>query len=169
LGWGCHPCWGYIDIQDPVPAAEGHLSLDHSVCVGHNTLSQASRSTWWRGFSLADKLSVRSEPDKANTDEPSVPRRMATIDPKDILGRTLLKDSESDGQRFRARIVRAILEIDADMKRDLSMLSLCVKLTVMQQMRSTHTIKFLISLNEISLTWIVIRNSYTVFDVSIVI
>jgi hypothetical protein len=29
-----------------------------------------------------------------------------------------LEDSESDGQRFRARIVRAILEHDADMKRD---------------------------------------------------
>jgi hypothetical protein len=43
---------------------------------------------------------------------------MATIDPKGLLGRTFLKDSESDGQRFRARIVRAILEHDADMKRD---------------------------------------------------
>jgi hypothetical protein len=43
---------------------------------------------------------------------------MATIDPKDLLGRTFLKDSESDGQRFRARIIQAILEHDADMKRD---------------------------------------------------
>jgi hypothetical protein len=64
-----------------------------------------------------DKLFVRSKSDKATTDEPSVPRRMPTIDPKDLLGRTFLEDSESDGQRFRARIVRAILEHDADMKR----------------------------------------------------
>jgi hypothetical protein len=66
----------------------------------------------------ADKLFVRSKSEKANKDEPSVPRRMPTIDPKDLLGRTFLKDSESDGQRFRDRIVRAILEHDADMKRD---------------------------------------------------
>jgi hypothetical protein len=66
----------------------------------------------------ADRLFVRSKLDQANTDEPSVPRHMPTIDPKDLLGRTFLKDSESDGQRFRAWIVRAILEHDADMKRD---------------------------------------------------
>jgi hypothetical protein len=67
---------------------------------------------------VANKLFVSSKSDKAITDEPSVPRRMATIDPKDLLGRTFLKDSESDGQRFRARIVRAILDHDADMKCD---------------------------------------------------
>jgi hypothetical protein len=66
----------------------------------------------------ANTLFVRSKLDKANTDEPSVPRCMATKDPKDLLGCTFLKDSESDGQHFRARIVRAILEHDADMKRD---------------------------------------------------
>jgi hypothetical protein len=66
----------------------------------------------------ADTLFFRSKSNQANTDEPSVPRRMPTIDPKDLLGRTFLKDSEADGQRFRARIVRAILEHDADMKHD---------------------------------------------------
>ena len=65
-----------------------------------------------------DKLFVRSKSDPAITDEPSVPRRMPTIDPKDLLGCTFLKDSEADGQRSSARIVRAILEHDADMKRD---------------------------------------------------
>jgi hypothetical protein len=67
-------------------------------------------------FLAADKLFVRSK--LANTDEPSVPRRKPTIDSKDLWGRTFLKDSEADGQHFRARIVRAILEHDADMKRD---------------------------------------------------
>jgi hypothetical protein len=74
--------------------------FDHSVCFG------------------ADKLFVRSKSDQANTDEPSVPRRMPTIDPKDLFGRTFLKGPEADGQRFRARIVRTILEHDADMKCD---------------------------------------------------
>jgi hypothetical protein len=51
-------------------------------------------------------------------DEPSVRRRMPTIDPKDLVSRTFLKDSEADGQRFRARIVRAILDHDTDLKRE---------------------------------------------------
>jgi hypothetical protein len=38
---------------------------------------------------------------------------MVTIESNDLLGHMFLKDSESDGQRFRARIVRA----DADMNR----------------------------------------------------
>jgi hypothetical protein len=66
----------------------------------------------------ADKLLVRYKSDQANTDEPSVPRHIPTIDPKDLLGRTFPKDPEADGKRFRARIARAILENDADMKRD---------------------------------------------------
>jgi hypothetical protein len=43
---------------------------------------------------------------------------MPTIEPKDIIGRTFLKDSEADGQRFRARIVRAILDHNANLKRE---------------------------------------------------
>jgi hypothetical protein len=41
---------------------------------------------------------------------------MVAIDPKDLLGCTFLEDSEGDGQCFRARIVRALLEHDADLK-----------------------------------------------------
>jgi hypothetical protein len=63
----------------------------------------------------ADKLFVRSKLYEPNTDEPSVPRHMATID---LLDRTFLKDSEADGQRFKKRIVRAIPEHDADLKRE---------------------------------------------------
>ena len=65
-----------------------------------------------------DKLFVRSKSDQSTSDGPSIPRRMPTIDPKDLLGRTFLKDSEADGQRFRARIVRAIMDHDADLKRE---------------------------------------------------
>ena len=51
-------------------------------------------------------------------DNPTVKRRrMVTIDPKDLIGRTFLKDAEEDGQRFRARVVRAIVEKDNDMKK----------------------------------------------------
>jgi hypothetical protein len=42
---------------------------------------------------------------------------MPTIDPKHLIGRTFLKDTESDGQRFRVRIVRAVTEKDAELKR----------------------------------------------------
>ena len=51
-------------------------------------------------------------------DNPTVKRRrMVTIDPKDLIGRTFLKDAEEDGQRFRARVVRAIVEKDNDLKK----------------------------------------------------
>jgi hypothetical protein len=55
-------------------------------------------------------------------DDPSIKQRMVTIDPKDLIGRTFLKDSEEDGQRFRARIVRAFLENKDNMKTDPSYL-----------------------------------------------
>jgi hypothetical protein len=42
---------------------------------------------------------------------------MVTIDPKDLIGRTFLKDSEEDGQRFRARVVRAIVEKEEDLQK----------------------------------------------------
>jgi hypothetical protein len=35
---------------------------------------------------------------------------MITIDPKELVGRTFLKETEEDRQRFRARVVRAIID-----------------------------------------------------------
>jgi hypothetical protein len=35
---------------------------------------------------------------------------MVTIDPKDLIGRTFLKETEEDGQQFRALVVRAIID-----------------------------------------------------------
>jgi hypothetical protein len=43
---------------------------------------------------------------------------MVSIDPKDLIGWTLLKDSEEDGQRFRARVGRAVLDNEDNMKKD---------------------------------------------------
>jgi hypothetical protein len=49
---------------------------------------------------------------------PSVKRRrMVTIDPNDLIGRTFLKDSEEDGQRFRARVVRAVIDKEDVLKK----------------------------------------------------
>ena len=50
--------------------------------------------------------------------DPSVKRRMVTIDPKDLIGRTFLKDSEEDGQRFRARVVRAVIEKEESLNKE---------------------------------------------------
>ena len=51
---------------------------------------------------FGDKIFIQSSkcPDDIELDsDPSVKRRMVTIDPKDLIGRTFLKDSEEDGQR----------------------------------------------------------------------
>jgi Reverse transcriptase (RNA-dependent DNA polymerase) len=73
---------------------------------------------------LGDKMFIRSRsenPDKGNTldDSPNVKQRMVTIDPKDLIGRTFLMDSEEDGQRFRARVVRAVVDKEEELKKGL--------------------------------------------------
>jgi hypothetical protein len=44
---------------------------------------------------------------------------MPSIDPKDLNRRTFLKETEADGPRLPARILHAILEKEAELKRDL--------------------------------------------------
>jgi hypothetical protein len=51
-------------------------------------------------------------------DDPSVQQRVITIDPKDLIGRTFLKVLEEDGQRFRARVVCAVLDNEDNVKKD---------------------------------------------------
>ena len=43
---------------------------------------------------------------------------MATFDPIDLIGRTFLKLPEDDGQRFRARIIEAIVENEQDLAKE---------------------------------------------------
>jgi hypothetical protein len=43
---------------------------------------------------------------------------MVTIDPNDLIGRTFLKDSEENGQRFRVRVVCAVLDKEDNLKKD---------------------------------------------------
>jgi hypothetical protein len=61
--------------------------------------------------SLGDNILTRSETDLFESSaedgtvldgDPSVQRRMVTIDPQDLIGRTFLKDSVEDDQSFRA-------------------------------------------------------------------
>jgi hypothetical protein len=74
---------------------------------------------------LDDKIFIRSKLDFKISEldstllggNPSVRRRMANIDPKDLIGRKSLKDTEEDGQRFRARVVRAVVEKEVGLKK----------------------------------------------------
>jgi hypothetical protein len=71
---------------------------------------------------LSGSMYIRSRapsvlyPDSVDVD-PNFKRRMVTIDPKDLIGRTFLKDSEEDGQRFQARVVRAIVGREMERKK----------------------------------------------------
>ena len=65
-----------------------------------------------------DKVFVRSNFDTTNSDNPKVTRRMPTIDPKDLIGHTFLKETETDSQRFRVTIVCAIVDKDNEAKKD---------------------------------------------------
>jgi hypothetical protein len=49
--------------------------------------------------------------------DPTVKKRIVTIDRKDLIGRTFLKDTEEDGQCFRARVVRAIVDKEDQLKK----------------------------------------------------
>ena len=67
-----------------------------------------------------DKIFVWSKtlPAMDQTEIPNVPSRMPTIDPESLLGRTFLKETEEDGQRFRTRIVRMIIDKEAELQKD---------------------------------------------------
>jgi hypothetical protein len=72
-----------------------------SNCIGDKTFSRSSKCPY----------------DIELDSDPSVKRRMVTIDPKDLIRRTFLKSSEEYGQRFRARVVRALIDKEEDMKK----------------------------------------------------
>jgi hypothetical protein len=56
--------------------------------------------------------------DSLMDDNPNVKRRrMVTIDPKDLIGRTLINEYETDGKGFRARIVRDIVDKEHELKK----------------------------------------------------
>jgi hypothetical protein len=63
-----------------------------------------------------DLFETSTEDGTVLDDDPSVQQRMVTIDPKDLIRRTFLKDSEEDGQCFR--VCRAVLDNKENMKKD---------------------------------------------------
>jgi hypothetical protein len=70
-----------------------------------------------------DKIFIRSKHEdldpSLSDDDPNVKRRrLTTIEPKDLIGRTFLKESEQDGQRFQAQVVRAIVDKEFDLKQN---------------------------------------------------
>jgi hypothetical protein len=50
---------------------------------------------------------------------------MVTIDPKDLIGRTFLKDSKEDGQRFRVRVAHAVVDREEELKTSEYMRFIC--------------------------------------------
>jgi hypothetical protein len=72
---------------------------------------------------LGEKIYIRSKYPSENSEftsldgSPSVKqRRMVTFDPNDLIGRTLLKDSEEYGQQFRACVVHADIDKEDELK-----------------------------------------------------
>jgi hypothetical protein len=49
---------------------------------------------------------------------------MVTIDPKDVIGRTFLKNSEEDRRQFRARVFHTVLDNKDNMKKDFGYMKL---------------------------------------------
>jgi hypothetical protein len=66
---------------------------------------------------------------KLDDSNPNVKSRMVTIDPKDLIGRTFLKELETDGQRFRARVVCAIVERKENLQTNLEYMKFICEIT----------------------------------------
>jgi hypothetical protein len=48
---------------------------------------------------------------------PNAKKRMVTVDPQDLIGRTFLKDAEEDRQRFHVQVVRAVVDREEELKK----------------------------------------------------
>ena len=69
---------------------------------------------------VGDKIFICSkiDPNQDQTDMPSVTRPRPSVNPDNLIGHTFLKDTEKDGQRFQARIVKVIIDKEAEMHKD---------------------------------------------------
>jgi hypothetical protein len=102
----------HSDIRSALDPATRNQRLSP---LGGETTSNVRGETLFIHSKIEDK---ENEGPMLLDDNPNVKRRrMVTIDPKDLIGRTFLKDAEEDGQRFRARVVRAIVEKENDVKK----------------------------------------------------
>jgi hypothetical protein len=71
---------------------------------------------------IGDTIFVLSKsPSESHTDtvdgDPNLKKCMVTIDPKYLIGRTFLKETDNDDQRFRACVVHTIIDKDDELKK----------------------------------------------------
>jgi hypothetical protein len=82
-------------------------------------------------FDHGEDFSLHSmEPTDENPERPSTGDDMVIVNPQDLLGRTFLMDTQEDGQRFCARIVKCIFNHKSNVR------------------HSDDHVKFRISINE---------------------
>ena len=115
---------------------------------------------------LGDKIFIRSstcQEDVEAQDGPSIKRQMVTIDPKDLIGRTCLKDAEDDGQLFRDRVVRAVVYKEDDLKKGSEYMKFIVKYQTQLLMKYLHTTRILIALRKRTMKLITTLSSCTSF------
>jgi hypothetical protein len=93
-------------------------ALDPAKCNQRlSPLGRVTASTYLGGTMY---ICSKSAPDASLENmvgDPTVKKHMVTIDPKGLIGRTFRKDTEEDGQCFRARVVRAVVEKEDHLKK----------------------------------------------------
>jgi hypothetical protein len=67
---------------------------------------------------VGDKVFHVSNFDTTRLDDPNVTRHMQTIECKDFIGSTFLKETVADGQGFIAKIFGAVVDKDSDLQKD---------------------------------------------------
>jgi hypothetical protein len=93
--------------------------LDHVMCrspLGGDIVSNYPGDDIFN-WSKTDSFEFPTK-DFSELDDPSVQRRMVTIDTADLIGFSFLKNLEEDGQRFRAQVICAFIENLDNCKKD---------------------------------------------------
>jgi hypothetical protein len=90
------------------------LALDPS--VGNKRLAPLGGETATNNS--GNKVFICSNLDTTKLNDPNVTSCMPTIASEERIGRTFLKETEADGQGFRARVVCAIVDKDAKLKQE---------------------------------------------------
>jgi hypothetical protein len=89
---------------------------------------------------------------------------MVTIKPKELIGRTFLKDSEEDGQSFQARVVGAIVDKEHELKHNPEYFKFVVKYPTQQLTRYLPIMKSLTTLRRNRMRKRMTQNSFGLPD-----
>jgi hypothetical protein len=109
MGWRCYQCGKSLTFKLLTPCNQVifrtviQSALDPTLLHKRHTPLGGEKDA----NHADDKIFVCSN--KSSSNNPKDSQSMLTIDPKDLIGRTFLKETEADGQRFRAPIVRTML------------------------------------------------------------